>query len=157
MFIKDLLQTEYSLEDSKFLNRRNFLKLGAFAAAGLVTSHIVHKDRKAEAIAPALIYAGLLGISAFPIARNAWNHFVKGEVDAENNSSQPRKGYVKIIVLDNSRQFNVQGIRGPYEIPPHSRVPLPYGGIIPNGTGQKWIYAQSYIGYSPYTDFYWNY
>lgn len=155
--MKDLLQTGYSLDDSKFSNRRNFLKLGAFAGAGLVTSHLIHKDRKAEAIAPALIYAGLLGISAFPFARSAYDHFVQGDVDAQNDSPEPKEGYVKIIVLDNSQQFNVEGTYGPYFVAPYSRVPLPYSGIVPNGTGPKWIYAQSYLGSSPYTDFTWNY
>ncbi len=157
MSMKGLPQGKYFLENNEFSNRRNFLKLGAFAGAGLLASHFIHNDKKAEAISPALIYAGLLGISALPVAQNIWNHFVKGEVDAENNSSEPRQGYVNIIVLDNSQQFNVQGTYGPYYIAPYSRASLPYNGIVPNGTGQKFIYAQSYLGPSPYNNFYWNY
>lgn len=139
------------------MNRRNFLKLGAFAGAGLVTSHLIHKDREAEAVAPALIYAALLGITAAPYIKSAYDHFVQGNVDTENNSPEPKEGYVKIVVLDNSQHFDVAGIYGPYYVEPYSRVYLPYSGVVPNGTGQKWIYAESYLGSSPYSDFYWNY
>lgn len=150
-------QNLYFLNENRILTRRNVLKMGGFAIAGLGTSYLINKERKAEAVPAGLIRAALLGISVIPKIYDAWNSYVRGSVDTQNNSSRTAQGYVNVIVVDNNYNFNVQGWYGPYRIPPGHRMALPYNGLVPNGTGYKHIYARSYISQTNYYGFDWYY
>lgn len=151
-------ENQYAQKQScSSLSRRKLLRLGALVSAGtcagVALSSIPNsKKNTAEAIAPALVWATLLGVSAIPIATRLWDHFVQGEVETENDSSEYQEGFVKVYVFDEyDERLNVSGIYGPYSIPPNTKVYLPYQGLVPNGQGYKLVYAESHINWTdPY-------
>jgi hypothetical protein len=132
--------------DKNLMSRRKLIQLGAYGVAGLAVASTFQREQEAEAVSPAFIYAALMAISAAPILRGAWQHIVSGRVTAENRTREPQIGYVLVTVLDaRNQQFNVSGRYGPFQIPPGSRVALPYSGLVPNGSGLKLAVAHSYV------------
>lgn len=159
----NMMPDEYTVNaqdtaEKKILSRRKLIHLGAYGIAGLAVASTFQKEQEAEAVSPALVYAFLVGIGAAPVLQGALRHVVSGRVTAENRTREPQTGYVLVTVLDaRNQQFNINGSFGPFYIPPGSRVTLPFSGLVPNGSGEKLVFARSHVNTTQRYRFSWPY
>lgn len=142
---------------SQLISRRKLLKVGACTAIGLASSSLVRREREAEAAAPILIYAGLAALAVAPILVDRAKHILNGSVQADNSTQNPVQGHIRVVVLDADRRFDVQDYYGTFNLPPYGSSNLQFQGLVPNGSGQKYAYAEARINRTDPHSFYWDY
>jgi len=146
MMSNDYTVNAQETAEKNLLSRRKLIRLGACGLAGLAVASTFQREQEAEAVSPAFVYAVLMAISAAPILRGALQQYVSGSVTAENRTRETQIGYILVTILDaRNQRFNASGYFGPFQIPPSSRVALPYSGLVPNGSGLKLAVAQSHF------------